>query len=149
MTDLAICRYASFHPAMGVPVQTSIGRPKWPLPYDLTEDVGVLKPWGLFGKDLTAEEFTAHYRARLEKVGVDALRRLFETISARHGGSRLVLLCFEKHPHECHRGDFADWWLEVTGQIVPELSILAAADGTAVIVCHDQSGQPPRREVQR
>jgi hypothetical protein len=93
--ELVTARYATFTPAMGIPVQTSIGRPKWPLGYDLTEQAKRLMPWGLLSADFSEAEFTAHYRARLDKVGPDALRRLFHAISARHGGARLVLLCFE------------------------------------------------------
>jgi hypothetical protein len=123
MTDLATGRYSTFAPAQGVPIQTSIGRPKFPLRYDLTEKVPDLMPFGLLGADLSADEFTAAYRERLDKAGVDSLAATFAAISARHGGARLVLLCFEDvHAGQlCHRRIFADHWLERTGQRVDEV----------------------------
>jgi hypothetical protein len=123
VTELATSRYADFTPAMGVPVQTSIGRPKFPIRYDLTEEVRDLMPRGLFGKDLSETEFTARYRGRLDKIGVDRLRRQFDAISRRHGGERLICLCYEDvHAGQfCHRRIFADWWQERTGQVVPEV----------------------------
>lgn len=54
-------------------------------------------------------------------MGVDRLRRAFERLAREHGGQRLVLLCFEADVSECHRGQFARWWQERTGQEVPEL----------------------------
>jgi hypothetical protein len=145
MTDLATSRYADFTPAMGVPVQTSIGRPKFPLSYELVEEVKRIMPWGLFGKDkdLSEDKFTTHYIGRLEKVGVDALTAMFEVISQRHGGARVVLLCFEPVDQFCHRRVFARWFEEQTGQAVPELSTLTSADGTLTVVCHDQ-GNPQK-----
>jgi hypothetical protein len=119
--DLATGRYSTFIDAMGIPVQTSIGRPKFPLAYDLTEQAKRLMPWGLISADLTEADFTDHYRARLDKVGVDAMRRLLYAISARHGGARLVLLCFERPDQFCHRHVWRYWWEERTGQIVSEI----------------------------
>jgi rubrerythrin len=51
------------------------------------------------------------------------LTERFEDVSARHGGERLVLLCFEDvlAGESCHRRTFAQWWEEQTGQEVPEL----------------------------
>ena len=51
------------------------------------------------------------------------LRAKFEVISDRHGGRRLVILCFEDvlAGHFCHRRVWAGWWHERTGQSVPEL----------------------------
>jgi hypothetical protein len=123
VTALATYRYATFRPSMGVPVQTSIGRPKFPLDYELREQVRELMPRGLFGTDLSGDEFTRRYRERLDKLDLDALRAQFDAISKRNGHKRVVLLCFEdvhagKH---CHRRDFADWYYERTGQRIPEL----------------------------
>ena len=121
MTEFATGRYATFEPPMGVPVQTSLGRPKFPLRYELREEVSELMPRGLFGKGLSEAEFTARYRERLAKVGVDRLRRQFDAISRRHGGARLVCLCFEPVGQFCHRRVFAEWLQERTGQVVPEV----------------------------
>jgi len=133
MTELATARYADFISAMGVPVVTSLGRPRFPLSYKLTEEVGHLKPWGLFGKGLSHDDFTAPYRQRLDKIGPDALGRHFQTISRRHGGARIVLLCFERCDQFCHRRVFADYWLERTGQHVPQSSWLHNASGITAV----------------
>jgi hypothetical protein len=134
--ELATASYRSFISAMGVPVATSIGRPRFPIDYEPTEEIGLLKPFGLFGKDLSDEEFRAAYRERLDKTGVDKLQRVFHAISRKHEGSRLVLLCFEDvlGGQSCHRRAFADWWTERTGQTVPELSWVVGSDGVPVVV---------------
>jgi hypothetical protein len=117
--ELATCSYRDFDPAMGVPVQISIGRPKFPLRYDLTEQVRSLMPWGLLG----ADDFVCRYRERLEQIEPGVLTGTFASISERHGGARLVALCFEDvHAGQfCHRRVFAAWWHERTGQPVPEV----------------------------
>jgi len=135
--DLATASYRSFVPAMGVAIATSLGRPKWPLHYELSEEVRALMPSGLFGKDLSDAEFAARYRERLDKTGVAKLQRVFHAISAKHGGARLVCLCFEDvlgREQLCHRRTFADWWQERTGQPVPELSWVRGPDGVPVVV---------------
>jgi Protein of unknown function, DUF488 len=136
--EIATCSYSIFQPFMGVPVCTSLGRPKFPISYELTESVGALKPWGLIDKSIPAAEFSARYRARLDKVGTATLSRIFHAISRKHGRARLVLLCFERPDQPCHRRTFADWWTEQTGQEVPELAWIAGADGTPW-VCHELS----------
>jgi hypothetical protein len=161
--ELATARYADFILPMGVPVQTSIGRPKFPIRYDLTEEAKRLMPWGLVGKGMSDVDFTDHYRARLEKAGPDALRRLFYGISGRHGGARVVLLCFESVHADlaitrtqrggigqfCHRRVFAAWWEERTGHHVPELSVMTSSAGEQLALVHDlHQGNPPRKEVQ-
>jgi hypothetical protein len=109
--ELATASYRSFAPQMGVPVATSLGRPKWPLSYDLTDEVRALMPWGLLGKDLSDDEFTARYRERLEKTGPETLSRVFHAISRKHDGARLVLLCFGT----CSRASFATGGSQRTG----------------------------------
>jgi hypothetical protein len=134
--ELATASYRAFIPAMGVPVATSLGRPRFPIHYGLTEELGALKPWGLMSPDLPADEFDTRYRARLDRVGVDKLRRTFYAISNRHSGARLVLLCFENvlAGQGCHRRVWAEWWTERTGQVVPELSWVAGRSGVPVVV---------------
>jgi hypothetical protein len=135
--SLATASYRSFVPRMGVPVQTSLGRPKYGLPYELVEELHALKPWGLFGTDMADDEFERKYRARLDKTGTSKLWRVFHAISRKHDGARLVLLCHEDvlgRQQSCHRSMFSRWWAEQTGHAVPELSWLMREDGTAVVV---------------
>jgi hypothetical protein len=107
---------------MGVPVQTSIGRPRFSLEYELREQVSELMPVGLLGK-MSDDEFTSRYRERLARLDLDALRAKFDAIQKRHDGKRVVLLCFEdvRAGEFCHRRVFADFWLERTGELVPEV----------------------------
>jgi hypothetical protein len=120
-TTLLTGHYHGHRREHGVAVATSIGQPKWPLPYPLEHGLRDLMPFGLFGRDLPADEFKAGYRARLDRVGVDRLRAQFEAVAADHPGEPLVLLCWEKPGEPCHRRVFADWWYERTGQDVPEV----------------------------
>jgi hypothetical protein len=115
-------RYTTHRPESGVAVATSIGQPKWPLPYPLKHELRDLMPFGLFGRDLPPHDFEAGYRRRLDRLGVDRLREQFEAIAADHPGAPLVLLCWEKPGEPCHRRVFADWWREQTGQNVPEVA---------------------------
>lgn len=128
MTALATASYATFRPSMGVAVQTSVGRPKR-IDYEAREQVRELMPYGLL--KLRGDEFRRAYRARLDKLDLDALRAKFDAISKRNGHKRLVLLCFEDvHAGQhCHRRDFADFWLERTGQRIPELG----SGGTVIL----------------
>jgi hypothetical protein len=121
VTALATGRYATFRSPLGVAVQTSIGRPRFPIDYELHEQVRELTPFGL--RKLEGDEFTRRYRERLDKLDLDALRAQFDAISKRHDNARVVLLCFEdvRAGERCHRRDFADFWFERTGQRVPEV----------------------------
>lgn len=94
-----------------------------------------ITPYGLIGdkaRELTPDEWEARYLARLDRHGVDRIRTRFADVSATYGGKPLILLCWEVEPADCHRGMFARWWEEQTGQHVPEahgldaLSLLAA-----------------------
>ena len=121
---------------MGVPVQTSLGRPKFPLDYELHEQVRELMPRGLFGKGLSEDEFTRGYRERLDRLDLDALRAQFDWISKRNGHKRVVLLCFEdvRAGEHCHRRDFADFWFERRGERIPEV-------GGGGVIHHDASNE--------
>jgi hypothetical protein len=131
VTALATYSYAAFRRSLGVPVQTSLGRPKFPIDYELREQVRELMPQGLFGKNLSDDEFTHHYRGLLDRLDLDTLRTEFDAISKRYDNARVVLLCFEdvRAGRSCHRRVFADWFYERTGERVPELG-----GGGAVIV---------------
>jgi hypothetical protein len=116
MTDLATGRYSTFRPEMGVAVATTVSLPKWPLPYELRHHIRRLAPWGLMKLD--GDQFTAAYRARLDRLDVAALIERFDAISSEEGGRPLVLLCYEDvlAGQLCHRRVFAEWWFERTGQ---------------------------------
>jgi hypothetical protein len=120
--DLATGRYQSFDPAQGVPVRTTVGRPRFRLGYELKHEIRELAPVGLMNLD--GAEFEAAYRARLDRLDLGALVERFEAISAAEGGQRVVLLCFEDvwAGQACHRRTFAAWFEEQPdGWSVPEL----------------------------
>jgi hypothetical protein len=120
---LATCRFYSFHPRMGVPVAVTLSRPKQRLWYQVLDEVGELKPWGLFHVN-DRPEFERRYRERLDQVGVDRIRKRLRRIAEKYSGRPLVLLCYESvdGPDEwCHRRTFAEWWEDRTGEPVPEV----------------------------
>jgi len=102
-------------------IRISLGKPRWlnprvaaAMPY-----IEELAPAGLFHVEDDAE-FDRRYRDRLDGFGVELLERRFAEVAQANGGRPLVLLCFERDRRDCHRGMFAQWWLEQTGEIVPE-----------------------------
>lgn len=108
-------------PADAQPVRTSVGKsrslPELPSLKELT-------PYGLL--KLEGEEFELAYRSRLEKYGVQAIRKALDGLAMAHGATTLILLCFEDDRAECHRGLFAAWWERATGERVSELLSLRA-----------------------
>jgi len=122
MIELATCSWRKFHPAMGVPVRITLGKPpRWfAHPH---EEIRQLAPPRkvLRIADSDWEEFRRKYRHHLYRMTPERLQRIFDEISEKHGGRRLVLLCFEGRVEDCHRGEFASWWQRQTGEQVPEL----------------------------
>jgi Protein of unknown function, DUF488 len=105
---------------MGVAVRITLGRPPRWFTYP-HEEICALAPPYRVSRIEDASEFRRKYRHHLYRVTADRLRIIFEEISERHGGKRLVLLCFEANPSTCHRSMFAEWWEQQTGQHVEEL----------------------------
>ena len=106
------------------PVGITLGEPKFPLRYKLADNVRMLAPSHREFHITDDAEFTASYRGRLDKFGVDRIRRLLFHIHHDAGiGNGLVLLCYEDvwAGEKCHRQDFAAWWLDRTGEQVHEL----------------------------
>lgn len=107
-------------------VRISLGKPRWAsrgvanaMPY-----IEELAPRGMFHVD-DPSEFRRLYRERLDGFGPELLVRRFRELADAHDGLPLlplVLLCFERDRRDCHRGDFAEWWQERTGQAVPEFT---------------------------
>jgi hypothetical protein len=110
-----------------VPLGHTVGTPRFGGPE--AGNLGLLAPHGLLGKDVTEEEFERRYRARLDEIGADKIRRVLSAIADAYGAAGVVLLCYEDvHAGEsCHRRMFADWWQEQTGETVDELDPVQAA----------------------
>ncbi len=120
MVELATCSWRDYEPSMGVAVRITLGRPpRWfRHPH---EEVRLLAPPPAVFRLKDDAAFEAAYRQHLEAVGTEQLMRRFRNFSEKHNGRRLVLLCFESRVEDCHRGQFARFWFEQTGEDVPEL----------------------------
>jgi hypothetical protein len=81
----------------------------------------LLTPYGL--RELKGNEFGDAYLARLDEAGVDAIRAELAEIALEYGGKSLALLCFEQSSRDCHRGMFAAFWQDHTGEAVTELDL--------------------------
>lgn len=124
---LVTTSYAAFKPDLGVPLATSIGKPKnFPYP---RHDLKVLMPWVTFRKppfdrDMTAaakryKEYLTEKKATIEHV--------LDEYAARYDGTPLCLLCYESKGEAmrggCHRRWFADWVQDSYGFHVPEVGV--------------------------
>jgi hypothetical protein len=105
------------------PVATTVGKPKFSLRYELAGACALIAPLGVFGRDLSDEEFEAGYRARLDSFGVPEIRADLVKLVGDWPGC--VLLCFcDLAQSRCHRRLFSRWWQERTGEEVAELTEL-------------------------
>src|SRR5215207_238823 len=102
-----------------VPVGISRGVPKFPVQYAYRRLPDLYPDGWMFGIKDDAR-FNEAYRKKLDRLGVERIAAQLERIS-EEGRRPLVLLCFEADVADCHRGQFARWWEERTGQQVPEL----------------------------
>ena len=118
MTLLYTASYATADPDRGVPVQTSIGAPRF-VSYPVVKWETVA-PWGLV--DLTDEAlFRTRYRHQLHKATPKILRELAELQEA-YAPLPLLLCCFEDVSKSwCHRTMLGQWISEKTGVEVSEL----------------------------
>lgn len=132
--SLATCSFQEFHPSMGAPIRTTVGAPRYPLGYDLAGHWLAVTPIRSFLGQPEAI-YRDLYRRMLDQVGIKRLVRETHDLAAKAGSERLVLLCFDrlaKADGWCHRTMLAEWWLERTGEVVPELGDV-----------HDPASEPP------
>lgn len=107
------------------PVGISIGRPKFPLGYQLREQCYSLAPKG-YMLNMDIDRFRPAYYEKLENIGTDKIIDMVTRLDkkAQGEGKELVLLCFEdvRVPGDwCHRTVFAEWWAEQMGELIDEL----------------------------
>jgi hypothetical protein len=107
---------------MGTPVRITLGKPRFRVGYEYDE-IRSLAPTPTIFRIEDDAEFEAAYLRHLDGLGVDRIGAALTGLSDRHGGRRLVLLCYEDvlAGQLCHRRMFARWWESKTGEIVPEL----------------------------
>ncbi len=112
------------NPTDVVPVRTSVGVPRfWSEAKGFPQST-ILTPAGLT-KIKAMDVFTLAYERKLEKAGgVEAIYAELNGIAQEYC-KPLVLMCFEKDPKDCHRGVFARWWQEQTGDTINEWSATA------------------------
>ncbi len=116
-----------------VPVGITVGRPRMRLPYTVAAYVSELAPTGRLFRIEDREQFEPAFRAKLNRLGVDAISQRLEAISREHDGRGLVLLCYEdvREPGTwCHRQVAAAWLGEKLGIEVPELGEGVATEPT-------------------
>lgn len=123
--DLATCTYQEFTPNTGAPIRTTAGHPRFPLGYELAGHAKLITPTReLLAADLPEDAYEFSYRRLLNGYGIDRIYAELAGLAARNGGARLVLLCFDrldKPGNWCHRSMFSRWYLEQTGEEIPEL----------------------------
>ncbi|MEU9887977.1 hypothetical protein [Sphaerisporangium sp. NPDC051011] len=124
--NLATCTYQEFGPDMGTPVRTTVGAPsRLKLDYKLAGHAQLITPTRpMLGLSKAAYELA--YLRLLSSSGAERILAELTAIHTAAGGTAapLVLLCFDqlnKSGSWCHRTMFATWWLQTTGQEVPEL----------------------------
>ena len=134
--DLATSQYAArdlILRSWRVPIGITVGNPRWPLGYVLACNLRALAPTrSMLG--LPTDVFEQIYRARLDNLGVEAIRALLQRCCDDASNDRLVLLCFEdvdQPGKSCHRQMLATWWQEHTGDVVPELEPSCALSSNA------------------
>ena len=132
---LATCSYWEYQRGMGTatritlypPRGISLPDPRW-TSYASWPSVQLLQPGrAYFRQGLPAAEFRDRYLADLNRPGyAQRIAAVLRQLPVEDG--RIVLLCFEKTtdvtvgPMVCHRRIFAEWWQELTGREVPELT---------------------------
>jgi hypothetical protein len=86
------------------------------LPYEWAH-LPVLAPRGVEWADdqVLAREF---YLDRMDDLGVATVRELLAEVASPGG---VTCLCWEWDRDDCHRGWFASWWSDRTGEDVEEL----------------------------
>jgi hypothetical protein len=121
---LVVARYGAVDPARMVPVQTSIGRPKW-VGFEVIA-WGAVAPWGMVGKFTDPSEFRRAYRARLHRQRGRILSELAGLLGD-YPDHPLALCCFEdlrKPDAWCHRTYLAELLGEWLGVEIPELEVM-------------------------
>jgi hypothetical protein len=116
--QLYTARYQEFLPEWGIPVRSTIGAPRFHLPYQLAGWWRGVTPEREWLRGVPYVDFRRLYRHKLHKQGVDRLMAAAESFvpageDPTH--AKLVALCYEdiRKPGEwCHRELMAEWFTE-------------------------------------
>jgi len=113
---------------MGQPVVISLTVPKWLPEAAEWPRCHLISPrWAYFLRqedrtEVTVAEFTRQYTEQLDGYGPAKIARILHMIARQHAADSLILLCHESDVDRCHRGMFARWLMERTGEIAGELA---------------------------
>ncbi len=120
---LATCSYAEHRPEYGAAVRTTVGAPRWRLPYALAGRLPEVTPERAW-LGLDEADYRPLYLEKLERAGLDGILRAAQAIADAAGTDRLVLLCFDRlnRPDTwCHRQHLREWLAGHGLDDVPEL----------------------------
>lgn len=127
--QIATCSYSAYKPEMGLPIRASLGGPRWwkgGIEHVMLE----IAPGRAYFREPSWSIFEAKFREQLDRFGIEHLIQRFNGIGESAGlkpGAVLVPMCFEKlaswDDKKCHRAMFRHWWLEQTGDMLPELTL--------------------------
>lgn len=122
--NLVTTSYKSFKPEMGIPIQTSIGNPKFWRCNPLTQ-AKVFYPYATFKKhaDKSMAQKSQIYQKSLD-VYASQIEKMLDNFTAIYGDKPLVLMCYEdvQAGEICHRRWLAEWFKTRYNIDVPELN---------------------------
>lgn len=129
-------RYQLLRDLPFLPVRISVGTPRFWAEGRTFPYLSDIAPVGIRGKS----NFSELYVQRVRDAGAEAIQAQFDSLAEAYC-KPLMLLCFEKldtsdpfaFDHACHRRTFAELWLELTGDMIPEAQELTAKGIQAVL----------------
>jgi Active DUF488-N3 subclade len=104
------------------PVVCSLLLPKWLPEAEEFPRLWAATPRWSYWRSGWPDEFRGHFEAQLGQYGARRIARQLHQIARDAGAERLVLLCFEADPGQCHRSLFAGWWLHTVGERITEIT---------------------------
>lgn len=102
------------------PVRISMQYPRYWHASVLSPAISELAPQGLWKWFDQPGEFRARYLDRLDRIGVDVILERLAEVAASVPDKKPALCCFETDRADCHRGLWARWWAEQTGELIDE-----------------------------
>lgn len=111
------------NPDKHIPIMISRGAPRFKTHYKLQGKIDILMPTkeelDCAGKSI--EDICDLFCDRWDILGIEAIHAAL--IAHEQPGKDIVCLCFEDIEQElCHRRIFAEWYADVTGEVIEELS---------------------------
>ena len=108
-----------------IPVSITVGNPRWPLGYEIADEVFFFEPTGRLFHIENKDEMRIAMFNKLKGREAE-IKIILDNISIMHDERDIVLLCYEdvrKSDEWCHRQIIGEW-LETQGYEVSELEDL-------------------------